>query len=61
MQLHDATDSNEEKVRIYHSLGSNKSEKLIQRCLDFALSVSGTVCSIVITNIAELWCVYNSA
>jgi len=31
---------NEEKVRIYRSLGSGKTEKLTTRCLEFAISVS---------------------
>ena len=39
-QLHDATDSNEEKVRIYRCLGRGKTEELTSRCLEFSLSVS---------------------
>ena len=40
LQLHDAATSNPEKTRILACLGANQSKKLIQRCLEFALSVS---------------------
>ena len=40
IQLHDATDSNEERVRIYRCLGQGKTEELTSRCLEFSLSVS---------------------
>ncbi len=40
LQLHDASDSNEEKVRILRSLGSGKTEALTNRCLDLVFSVS---------------------
>jgi puromycin-sensitive aminopeptidase len=38
VQLHDATDSNEEQVRIYRSLGAGKTEALTRKCLEFAVS-----------------------
>ena len=40
LKLIDAADLQEEKVRILRSLGSAKDEALIQRTLDYALSVS---------------------
>lgn len=39
-QLYDKADMQEEKVRISRSLGVADQEKLIQRALDFAMSVS---------------------
>lgn len=38
VKLHDATDSNEEHVRIYRSLGAGKTEALTKKCLEFAVS-----------------------
>ena len=40
IQLHDGTDSSEERVRIYHSLGYGTTDVLTYSCLDFSLSVS---------------------
>ena len=47
MQLHDAADSNEERVRIYHSLGYGPTDKLITRCLEFSLSVSSKYSNVI--------------
>lgn len=38
LKLHDATDSNEERVRIYHSLGNGNTDELTSRCMEFSLS-----------------------
>jgi puromycin-sensitive aminopeptidase len=38
VKLHAATDSNEEQVRIYRSLGAGKTEALTKKCLEFAVS-----------------------
>lgn len=38
IKLHDASDSNEERVRIYRCLGQGKTEELISRCLEFSFS-----------------------
>ena len=40
IQLHDMTDSSEERVRIYHSLGYGRTDELTYSCLEFSLSVS---------------------
>ena len=40
IQMHDRTDSNEEKVRIYHCLGKGNSDALTRKALDFCLCVS---------------------
>ena len=47
-QLHDATDSSEEQVRIYRALGASKTEALTRKCLAFAVSVSSCIHSIVL-------------
>ena len=39
-QIHDASDSNEEKTRIYRALGSGKTDALTTKCLDLVFSVS---------------------
>ena len=47
-QLHDATDLNEERVRIYRSLGGGKTDQLTTRCLEFSLSVNH-ICNLTTT------------
>ncbi len=46
-QLHDKADSNEEKTRIYSSLGNGKTDILINKCLEFATGVRGVLCESV--------------
>ena len=57
-QLHAATDSNEEQVRIYRSLGAGKTEALTKKCLEFAVSVSPWISlfhSVVVACLCPCW------